>query len=425
MALVDRGLGVRLNWFDLDRLAGDWASRLQREGARPGDRVAIVEHAGARMAALLWACLRLGTVLVPLSTRAPEPDLRRTIDDCRPRLVIRDGEVIRRDPDIQGAQPGDLCLLYTSGTTGMPKGVRLTAANHLASAMGCQQSLDSSRADRWLCVLSPHHIGGLAIFFRSAVSDQPVVSLPRFEPDQVIETMRTFRPTLVSLVPTMVTRLLEAGGAEVLAACRAILLGGAPAPDPLVREWAAAGLAVCPSYGLTETCSQIATVPPGQGPVLGGRAAPTHDQVEVGIEEGEIVVSGPVVSPGYWNPELGGFENGRFHTGDLGFIDAAGLLHVTGRRDDAIITGGENVQPEEVEARLLAHPRVRDAAVAGLPDPTWGQVLEALVVAEEVTAEALAEWCRGSLPPFKVPRRWRFVESLPRSDGGKLLRREL
>jgi O-succinylbenzoic acid--CoA ligase len=424
VALLDIGQGLRLTWLDLDRLASDWAARLGREGAGPGDRVAVVEPAGARLAALLFACLRTGTVLVPLSPRAPEVDLRRSLDDCRARLLLRDGEVVEHDPGSPAAEPGDLCLLYTSGTTGPAKGVRLTAANHLASARGCQQSLAGTSGDRWLCVLSPHHVGGLAILFRSAYSDQPVVTLPRFDEVQVGEALRRYRPTLVSLVPTMLARLLAAGEGEALAACRAILLGGAPARTDQLTEWIGLGLTVCPSYGLTETCSQVATAPPGRAAELGD-GAEIHSQAAVQIVDGEIVVSGPVLSPGYWNRDLAGFADGRFFTGDLGFLDGAGRLHVTGRRDDTIITGGENVRPEEVEAVLMAHPQVRDAAVVARPDPTWGQVLEALAVADGIDGEQLVDWCRDRLPGFKVPRRVRFVGSLPRNEGGKLLRRQM
>jgi O-succinylbenzoic acid--CoA ligase len=423
-ALLDLGLGLRLTWSDLDRLASDWAGRLEREGARPGDRVAVLEPAGARLAALLFGCLRAGTVLVPLSLRAPEADLRRCLDDCRPRLLIRGGDVLERDAEAPAGPDGDLCLLYTSGTTGPPKGVRLTAANHAASALGCLESLDSGAQDRWLCVLSPHHIGGLAIFFRSAFGDQALVTLPRFDELQVAEAMRRYRPSLVSLVPTMLARMLEAGEGEALAGCRAILLGGAPATAAQIAAWSELGLPICPSYGLTETCSQVATVAPGQARQTGGGAV-IHSQASIEIIKGEIVVAGPVLSPGYWNPALPGFARGRFFTGDQGFLDEVNRLHVTGRRDDAIITGGENVQPEEVEQVLRAYPGVRDAAVTGRPDPTWGQVLEALVVADGLEADSLVTWCRERLPGFKVPRRIRIVDSLPRNEGGKLLRRQL
>jgi acyl-CoA synthetase (AMP-forming)/AMP-acid ligase II len=168
---------------------------------------------------------------------------------------------------------------------------------------------------------------------------------------------------------------------------------------------------------------------------LGGAGARVHDQARVdvvaseataGRPEGEIVVAGRVLSPGYVNRSLNSaFASGGFHTGDAGYFDDEGLLHVVGRLDAAIITGGENVQPEEVEEVLREHPFVVDAAVLGRPDELWGQVVEALVVAEVEQPELLLAWCRGRLASYKVPRRVRFVKSLPRTEAGKLLRAEL
>jgi O-succinylbenzoic acid--CoA ligase len=345
----------------------------------------------------------------------------------------------------------DLCVLYTSGTSGPAKGVRLTLANHHFSALGCQAALASQPGERWLLTLSTHHVGGLAILYRGAAAGQPVVILPRFDEAAVIQALETHRPRLVSLVPAMLTRLLRAGGHGALARTRAILLGGAPAPAAMVREWAAAGLPVCPTYGLTETCSQVATVPPGRAAEMAGAAGLAHPHARVVIvaggdgagaragrrfaepgAAGEIAVGGPVVSPGYLGapppaglePSPGAASRAPFRTGDLGSLDASGVLTVHGRVDDAIITGGENVNPEEVEAVLRSLPGVADVAVVGRPDPVYGMVLEALIVGDarpqEVTAQA-----RALLPAFKVPRRARTVDALPRGESGKLLRRVL
>jgi O-succinylbenzoic acid--CoA ligase len=303
--------------------------------------------------------------------------------------------------------------------------VRLTLANHVASARGCAQGLGAAEADRWLLCLGPHHVGGLAIFLRSVLCNQPVVALAGFEAGAVLEAIRVDRPTLVSLVPTMLSRLLEAGGVDAVRTLRAILVGGAPVPAEMAREWSRLGLNVCPSYGLTETCSQVAMVPPGRARELAGTAGLVGSQASIEIVDDEIVVSGPVVSPGYVNSEgAPAPSDGRFTTGDVGRLDS-GVLTVLGRRDDTIITGGENVQPDQVEGVLREHPAVRDAAVAGRPDPTWGEVVTAWVVAEGVTAADLEAWCRERLAAFKIPRRWTFVDGLPRTDGGKLLRRDL
>ena len=418
LALVDRGGAstrpVRLTWGALDGMAGAWAERLTSAGIRRGERVAVVEPAGVRFAALLHACIRIGAVIVPLPPRAQESERALLIAQARPRAVIAGGEIHLRDAGVRAE--GDLCLLHTSGTMGPPKPVRLTLENHRASARGCIESLGRRRNDTWLLMLSPHHVGGFSIFMRSVLYGHPIVSLPGFDPETAVAAIEEERPTLVSAVPSMLTRILDAGGAAALRRPRAILVGGAPASDDQVAAWADLGLMVCPTYGMTETCSQVATVPPGRARELLGSSGFVHSQATVRIEEGVIAVSGPVVSPTF---------GGRVLTGDLGHLDERGALVVTGRKDDVIITGGEKVHPAEVENTLRLHPAVREAAVVGRPDRVYGLVLEALVVGEGVTAEALVAWCRERLPSFKVPRRVQFVERLPLSEGGKLLRTQL
>ena len=423
-ALSDRSAGFWISWFDLDGLADAWADRFVAHGVGPGERVAVVEPAGVRFASILHGCLRSGASLVPISPRAPGSEVEQILRDCRPRLLVRDGEV-EGQPDPAAGDPTDACLLYTSGTTGPPKGVRLSLGNHVASARACAQGLGATDADRWLLCLGPHHVGGLAILMRSVLCNQPVVTLARFEVAAVLDAIRADRPTLVSLVPTMLAQLVEAGGLEELRSLRAILVGGASVPADTARTWSSLGLTVCPSYGLTETCSQVAIVPVGRALELAGAAGVVGSQASIEVLDDEIVVSGPVVSPGYVNPQLASPPSGgRFATGDAGHLDGD-VLTVLGRRDDTIITGGENVHPEQVEGVLRDHPSVGDVAVAGRPDPTWGQLVTAWVVARGVTAADLDAWCRERLAPFKVPRRWIFVEGLPRTEGGKLRRHEL
>ncbi len=220
--------------------------------------------------------------------------------------------------------------------------------------------------------------------------------------------------TLASLVPTMLARLREAG-LSAAPALRAILLGGGPAPAELVGWATDVGLPVMPTYGMTETASQIATAAPGE---RAGRPLPGVE-LEIAADE-EILVRGPMVAPG----ALAG--DGWLHTGDAGRIDGDGLLHVHGRLKELIVTGGENVAPAEVEQVLLAHPAVADAAVAGLPDPEWGEAITAYVVLDgDAAAAQLADWCRERLPGYKVPKRIETVASIPRNAAGKILRDRL
>ena len=422
-AVIDLGQDYWVSWFQLDDLAHQWSQRLSRQGLIPGQRVALQEPAGVRFAAILHACLRCSAALVPISPSAHPEDLARILADARPRFLIRDAEVMELENPAAG-DPEDATVLYTSGTSGPPKGVRHTLSNHLASARGCLDALGVDARDRWLLTLSPHHVGGLAIFIRNSLAMASCITLPEFEEGAVLGAIRDHGATLISLVPTMLERLLAAGGEDELRRLRVILIGGAPAPAERVREWIELGLKVAPSYGMTETASQIAIASPTEALEHPGSAGRVGSHARVEIEAGEIVVSGPSLFAGYVNPELNSEPDPtRFHTGDLGRLDGD-VLSVLGRADDTIITGGENVRPEEVEAVLSSHPGVREAVVAGIDDPLWGQVVGAWVVGE-VTPGELGAFCRERLPNFKIPKQWMVVNAIPRGSGGKVSRRTL
>jgi O-succinylbenzoic acid--CoA ligase len=248
--------------------------------------------------------------------------------------------------------------------------------------------------------------------------------------------------TVVSVVSTMLARMLDARGERPYPAwLRAVLLGGGPAPRPLLERAAALGVPVVQTYGLTETDSQAATLAPADALRKLGAAGKPLLPTQIRIagpdgeqspgEVGEILVQGPTVTPGYWNrPNATAhtLRDGWLHTGDLGYRDADGYLYVVDRRDDLILSGGENVYPAEVEATLLAHPAVAEAGVIGIPDAQWGQAVQAAIVlraGQAATVDELRAWCRERLAGYKVPRTIVFMESLPRNAAGKLLRRAL
>ena len=301
-------------------------------------------------------------------------------------------------------------VIHTSGTTGEPKAVELTYANHAASAAASADALGVDPDDRWLCPLPLHHVGGLGVLIRSVINRTTAVVHERFDVARVKHALEAGEVTLASLVPTMLARLRDAGLREA-PSLRAIALGGGPIPAGLL-EWASdTGIPVVPVYGMTETCSQIVAGSPGRA--LRGA------QLEI-ASGGEILVRGPMVARG----ELG--SDGWLHTGDLGRIDADGRLHVEGRLKELIVTGGENVAPLEVEQALLSHPAVVDAGVTGRPDPEWGEAVTAFVVLRRrASGEELRAWCRERLEPYKVPRVVQEVEALPRNAGGKLMRGRL
>jgi o-succinylbenzoate---CoA ligase len=265
-----------------------------------------------------------------------------------------------------------------------------------------------------------HHVSGLSILMRSVIYGTGVVVHDRFEVDRVAGSLHDDGVTLLSLVPTMLVRLLEA---EVdLSGPRAILLGGGPVPVEVIEEAAGRGAKVVQTYGLTEAASQVTTLEPQEAPRKLGSAGRPLLTTHLRIQDGEILVQGPTVAPGCAD------EDDWLHTGDLGRIDDEGFLYVEDRIDDLIVTGGENVVPSEVEEALLTHPEVREAAAVARADPRWQQAVTAVVVLRDgsrASADELRRHCAGTLAGHKVPRRVEFAPELPRTASGKLLRRAL
>jgi o-succinylbenzoate---CoA ligase len=388
--------GRAFSYAELHERADALARRL---AVAPGERLATTVPPGLRFCELLHAAPRRGAAFVPLDPAgrpAPQPALADG---------PADGDLLGKiDPEAVHS------VIHTSGTTGRPKAVELTYANHAASAAASADALGVDRDDHWLCPLPLHHVGGLGVLIRCVINRTTAVVHERFDAKRVKHALEGGEVTLASLVPTMLVRLREAGLRET-PGVRAIALGGGPIPAGLL-EWARdAGIPVVPVYGMTETCSQIVAGSPGR-PLRG---------VDLEIApDGEILVRGPMVARGELAPD------GWLHTGDLGRIDQNGRVHVEGRVKELIVTGGENVAPLEVEQALLAHPAVADAAVAGRPDPEWGEAVTAFVVLRRpASGEELRAWCRDRLEPHKVPKAVLEVEALPRNAGGKLLRDRL
>lgn len=299
-------------------------------------------------------------------------------------------------------------VVFTSGSTGRPKGVRLTSGNLEAAAVASMRHLGHGEDDDWLLAMPLHHVGGLSILVRQAHAGGSVTMTPRFDPARAAEAMGG-SVTMVSVVPTMLERLLAHAPFSGL---RAVLVGGGPVPPGLLERAAEAGLPVLPSYGMTETFGQVATLRPDAP--LGYRAHPLPG-VEIRVDpDGRIAVKGPQVSPGYLDePDRAG---PWFVTNDLGEIDDEGAVRVLGRADTVIVTGGENVSPERVESVLRQHPDVVEAVVVGVPDPEWGQML---VCVHEGGDDDLGAWLSSRLPGFMVPKRWLRVDALPRTSIGK------
>jgi O-succinylbenzoic acid--CoA ligase len=399
-----RALGT-LTYAELDERVRRAAGAL---GARPGDRVAIALPPGREFAVALHACLIAGAVAVPVDLRLPDPPLAgatTVVDE-----PLGDGAAARPLPhDLDAAA----IVVHTSGTTSEPRAIELTFGNWLWSALGSGAALGTRPDDVWLCTLPLSHVGGLSILLRSAIYATAADVHQRWDTERALAAIDTGGATLVSVVPTTLARLLDAGLDEP-PRLRCALVGGGPCPPALIERAVAAGVPVAQTYGLTEACSQVTTARPGD---TQPDAGPPLFCTRVWIDDGEICVTSPTVAP-QAGPVL--------RTGDLGSLDADGRLTVTGRRSETIISGGENVAPTEVEAVLEAHPAVAEALVEGRPDLQWGVAIAARVVLRtggEATAEDLRAFCARRLAGFKVPRAIEFVSSLERTPSGKLLRR--
>lgn len=449
-------------------LARQWVAA----GVLAGDRVALLLRNGRQFVTQVHALSRLGAVLVPLNTRLTASEIGWQLADVGARWLVYDQSnalaataaarelpqlhpvLIDDDPlrvPLNQASPpisnqfhldSPHCILYTSGTTGRPKGAVLTYGNHWWSAMGSALNLGLSPDDRWLACLPLFHVGGLAILLRSVIYGNTVIVHEAFDPIAVNQTIDEEQVTIISVVSVMLRRMLGARGSRPYpASLRCVLLGGGPAPRELLEDCARHGVPVVQTYGLTEAASQVATLAPGDALRKLGSAGKPLFPTEVGIvqdgveaaagEVGEIVVRSPTVTPGYVDrPEATAqaLRAGWLHTGDLGYLDDEGYLYVLDRRDDLVISGGENVYPAEVEGVLLSHPAVEDAGVAGIPDKRWGQVPVAFVKVRSglaVTEAELETYCGERLARYKVPTQFRWVEFLPRNAAGKLLRRKL
>jgi len=469
---------VAWTYAELHERAGHLAGQLAQNGVRTGDRVALLARHGLVYAATVHALIQLGAVLEPLNTRLALPELAWQLDRGRARLLICDAEhseLARRLRDRlqsegNGNAPAFLaldgehwpvvatpvyrdhldlrevqCVMFTSGTTGLPKGAQITYGNHLWGAVGSAFRLGVQPDDRWLTPLPLFHVGGQAVLLRSVIYGTAAIIHRSFDPDAVNQALETQGITLVSVVPAMLTRMIANRTVPYPNTLRNILLGGAPAPLPLLTDCMALTVPVSQSYGLTEANSQVATLSQEDSMrKLGSSGQPLlMNEVRImegGValppgSEGEIVLRGPTIIPGYdgqSEADNSVFRNGWFHTGDMGYLDDEGYLFVLDRRSDLIVSGGENVYPAEVEAALLAHPDIVEAGATGVADERYGRAVLAVVAlragAEHAEAEAEAEirqFCRERLGGYKVPREIRFAKELPRNAAGKLLRKEL
>lgn len=443
-AIIEQGRVI--SFGDLATLVERRAAELAAFGVASGSRVALRATCEVSTVVTFFALLELGAALVPIHPRLTEPEEQFILDDACPDVRLS-GETIERLNANQVASTNVdaekiAAIVYTSGTTGRPKGAVLSRAAFVASARASEANLGWRTNDRWLVCMPLAHVGGLSILTRCFAARKPIILEPRFDPEAVLRAIRREHATQMSVVPTMLDALIDADQEGDLKRLRFVLVGGAAASPLLLERAADRGLLAITTYGLTEGCSQVTcqplrapgTMEPGSGKTLPGvelRIAREQGGLALVNEVGFIQIRGPIVMRGYWSgPEkpltMPRSEDGWFVTGDLGALDESGRLFVHARRTDLIVTGGENVYPAEVEQAFERCPGIVGTVVFAVPDERWGQVVAIAIVvstngssAEEIALAAIADVSKR-LSSHKRPRRFAILPSLARNATGKV-----
>jgi len=450
-----------ISYSELERLIVGQARRLRRLGIQSGDRVGILARNSIEYAALPFAISRLGASTVLLNLRQSPREWNDMLAASQAGLLLVDAEhhltlntltipawVIDDDhsDSISRIVPADevipkdidteqeTTIVFTSGSSGKPKGVILTYVNHYFNALGSNENIPLQSRDCWLLSLPLCHVGGISILFRSALAGSSAHIMRRFDTAAANALIDSGAVTHLSLVPTMLIALLQHRDYRPLpATLKAILLGGAPVPTSLIERARELNLPLLTSYGLTETGSQVCTLSPQDsseklntsGRPLKYRELRIVDTSKLQVASdtvGEIAVRGEVLFQGYLGGETPDADS-WFHTGDMGFLDSDGYLTVCGRKDDMLISGGENIFPREIEAQAESFPGVADCAVIGVPDTRWGErpvLFVATTAPAACNLDALKQHLRERLARIKMPDTIIVTEQLPRLGIGKV-----
>ena len=458
----------RLTFGEVDRRVQDVCLSLQFcANLQAGDRVALLMPTGLHYVLSLLALMRMGAVAVPLNIRLTPTELQWQLKNTACRLVIYQQETAALAAQISDSDcaiaafddlnwrkqkeiphrprafnlDADFAIIHSSGTSGRPKAVVLTYNNMYQSAMASAYRLGVLPDDRWLCALPLYHVGGLSIILRSLLYGTAIelMPTPKFDVDALNRILSQRPITVVSLVPTMLRRLLDAQRQAWNPKLRLVLLGGEASSASLLARCLEADIPIATTYGLSEAASQVATATPRQvrqKPSSVGKPL-LFTQVRIIDKQGqdappkalgEVIVKGPTVMRAYDNDPAAtnqALQAGWLHTGDIGCLDEEGDLYILQRRADLIVTGGENVYPLEVENALRKHPDIEEAVVVGLADAAWGQRVAAAVQCKPgftLSPEGMIRFARQSLAGYKIPRQIRFVNEFPRTASGKIQR---
>jgi fatty-acyl-CoA synthase len=433
-AIVSAESGERLTYAQLDERACRFAEMLRRNGVGPGDRFGILAYNSIDYVALFFAAGKADAIVVPLSTRATQHELQQIVNDCGMKWLWHDDDFASMPLSLPGGDAAprsgtaeDIdCLLYTSGTTGKPKGVMIPRRQLYWNGVNTAISW-GLRDDDVSTVHTPlYHAGGIAAFLIPIfTAGGTMVVHKTFNASAVWRTIERERATVVLGVPTIWKLMMEAPefATANLEHVRWFISGGAPLPVYIAEAYAKRGVAMKQGYGLTEVGVNCFSMTVEESVRKRGTIGKPMLFTDVRLVDGEMHIRGPHVSLGYWNDEeatRAAFgEDGWFRTGDLARVDDEGFFTIIGRRKEMFITGGVNVYPAEIEAELVAHPEVVDAAVIPVPDETWGESGVAFVVSK-ATEDDLASFLALRLAKYKVPKRFVFIDALPRTPYGKV-----
>lgn len=419
----------------------------------PGSAVGLLAQNDIESYYLALAIMSTGRSIVWLNWRLSNEELERQIEDAKLQLCLVDKNLERpmmankvfmkfKDFFALEARPAHLVatfdfnkiasIMYTSGTTGKPKGVLQSFANHFYSAVSSALNLGLKNTDEWLCVAPIFHISGFSIVMRGLIYGMTVRLVDKFEPEKVEDILVQEPVTIMSVVPYMLKKLLlqqQTSHKNYQNLFRCMLLGGGTIDLATLQKCEQLKIPVVQCYGMTETCSQIVALSADDAlRKLGSVGQPLFSTQLKLSSKNEVLIKTPALTPGYLNlpKKLSTKEvDGWYKTGDIGHLDQEGFLYIDGRLDDMLISGGENIFPQEVEEVYLQYPEIEEIAVVGKNDPEWGQIPVAFVVGKSQSREDLIDYGYAHLAHYKVPREFIYVEELPKNASGKIQRFKL
>ena len=481
-AIVEPDSGRRFTYAELDRRANRVANALATAGVGTGDRVAILLMNGVEFVETFFGIAKLGGVVVPLNWRLVPDELEFILKDSGAKALVYGGELrapvgelhdrgdrtdvatwvqlggdiapfatgyddwvasaADSEPPVTASGDDNLFIMYTSGTTGLPKGVVHTHDTVMWGTLTICATADIRFGDVYLVSLPLFHVGALSPALGNVYKGAAMVIPRAFEPRQSWRLFAEERVTTGLMVPAMLQFMLGVHDDAVDASTvRWIMSGAAPVPVTLIKAYEALTIEIHQVYGLTESCGPACLVSPDDALTRAGSTGKAFFHTDVRIaredgtacavgEAGEVLVRGPHVMKEYWNrPEATAqtLRDGWLHTGDVATVDADGFVTIMDRIKDMLISGGENVYPAEIENVVLSNPKVADAAVLGIHSGKWGESPLAVVVAKDpsLTADEVMAWCKGKLAPYKLVKAVEFVSEIPRNPSGKILKRVL